>query len=96
MDILDLESWKEVTRGLYRYVIAANACYEICVWFHDLTADILNAKASLYITGEWNVPSSESYQGVTDFFSRECLLEDATLSECLEYAYTDEQHSNLR
>lgn len=25
----DLNNWKEVTRGLYRFVISTNACYEI-------------------------------------------------------------------
>lgn len=94
MDIRDFENWKQVTQGLYRYVTAQNAYYEICIWFHDWTEDIFNAKASLYITGVWTATDSESYQGAHDFFSRECLLEEATLSECLEYAYADEQQSN--
>lgn len=30
----DLKNWTEVTKGLYRYVLAANAAYEIHILYH--------------------------------------------------------------
>ena len=39
-----LENWREITKGLYRYVVAANCCYEIHVMYHAKETDILTAK----------------------------------------------------
>ena len=48
-----IENWKVVTKGLYRYVVAANVCYEIHILHHDHGTDILTAKSSLFIVGDW-------------------------------------------
>ena len=48
-----LENWTEVTKGLYRYVIGANCCYEIHVMYRDLRTDILSANCKLFIVGDW-------------------------------------------
>lgn len=84
----NLENWTEVTKGLYRYVIAANCCYEIHIlhWFDD--SDILTAKASLYLVGEWRAKDRVS------FFARECLLAEQPVFECLEAAVIDDEENN--
>ena len=84
----DLNNWKEITKGLYRYVIGCNVCYEIHImnWFTD--TDILAAKAKLYIVGEWK---NNIHNGAA--FEREFLIEN-TVQECIEYAYKDNQENN--
>lgn len=80
-----LENWKEVTKGLYRYVIAAGCCYEIHIMYHAKDTDILTANASLYIVGDWTSTKDNS-----KFFNRE-LLSNGTLASCLEKAVEDEE-----
>lgn len=80
--ISDLNQWNEVTRGLYRYVISAGACYEIHILYHANRTDILSANASLHIVGDWN-----GSDGV--FFERECLLEKSPVMACLGKAIED-------
>lgn len=87
--IKDLKNWVEVTRGLFRYIIAASVCYEIHLEHHYLDIDILTAKASLYIVGEW-YPEIKEGETKLDYFSRECLLAHNTVQECLEAAAKDE------
>lgn len=79
----NIESWKQVTKGLYRYVVAANVCYEIHILYHSTGTDILTAKASLYIVGEWYDNNKNS------FFERECLMDEQTVCECLIKAHED-------
>lgn len=79
-----LESWTEVTRGLYRYVVAAKVCYEIHILYWEDETDILTAKASLYLVGNWT-----SIPGRVSFFSREVLFAEQTVSECLKTAEKD-------
>ena len=78
-----IENWKEVTKGLYRYVIAPNVCYEIHILHHDRGTDVLTAKSSLFIVGDWTNQKGES------FTERECLLVEKPFAECLEKATTD-------
>ena len=78
-----LELWSVVTSGIFRYVAAANACYEIHVIHHDWGNDLLTATASLYIAGEWEA-----------YFERECLLLEKPLSECIEFAIKDYEENN--
>ena len=85
--IKNLENWKEVTKGLYRYVVAANACYEIHLLYHELYTDIMTAKASLFIVGDWLTKNGS-------FFERECLMKEKPLFECLNCAYEDERKAN--
>lgn len=84
----NLENWKEVTKGLYRYVIAANCCYEIHVLHWDHGTDILTAKASLYLVGKWRTKDRVS------FFERECLLAEQPVFECLKAAVDDDKENN--
>ena len=85
--IKDIAKWREVTKGLYRYVVAANACYEIHILYHSKETDILTAKASLFIVGDWQGKNG-------GFFERECLMKEKPLSECLNCAYDDERKAN--
>ena len=83
----DLNNWKEVTRGIFRYVVAAKVCYEIHILYHIHNTDILTAKASLFLVGEW------SGSGL-DFFERECLLNEQPVFECLAHAVKDDKENN--
>ena len=86
----DFKNWNEVTKGLYRYVIAANVCYEIHIKYHGQGTDILTAKASLFIAGDWNGDGKS-------FFERECLLQSRPVFECVKNAIADEKEiNNLR
>ena len=69
--------------GLYRYIIAAKACYEIHILYHSAGTDIMTAKASAYIVGEWASKENK------DFIERECLLSEQTVSKCLEAVVKD-------
>lgn len=84
----DLKNWREVTKGLYRYVIAANVCYEIHILFWNHDTDILTAKASLFIVGDWQ--SAE----LNSFLERECLLAEQPVFKCLAAAKKDDEVNN--
>jgi hypothetical protein len=81
----DIKNWTEITKGLYRYVVAASCCYEIYIMHHVKDTDILTANASLYIVGDWT-----SVKDKSTFFERELLL-DGPLLACLEKAVEDEK-----
>lgn len=82
--IKELDNWYEVTDGLYRYVVAAKVCYEIHILYWRDDTDILTAKASLYLVGNWTrIPER------TSFFSREILLAEQPVFECLKAAEKD-------
>ena len=81
----DLKNWTEVTKGLYRYVISANCCYEIHIMYHAKDTDILTANASLFIAADWYTTNSDC-----SFFERELLL-NGPLMACLEKAVEDEE-----
>ena len=83
--MIKLENWTEITKGLYRYVVAANCCYEIHIMYHAKGTDILTANASLYIVGDWCSAENNS-----KFFERELLL-NGPLAACLEKAIEDEK-----
>ena len=83
--MINLENWTEVTKGLYRYVVAASCCYEIHIMYHAKCTDILTANASLYIGGDW-----DSVNGQCSYFERELLL-NGPLAACLEKAVEDEK-----
>ena len=86
--MLILANWTEVTKGLYRYVIASNVAYEIHIIYWESDTDILTAKASLYIVGNWR-----QYDG-NSFFERELLLEEQPVFECLVAAEKDDKENN--
>ena len=79
----DLKNWTEVTKGLYRYVIAAGCCYEIHIMYHAKDTDILTANASLFIAADWYTTNSDC-----SFFERRLLL-NGPLMACLEKAVED-------
>lgn len=85
----DLNNWTDVTKGLYRYVISANCCYEIHIIYWCPDTDILTAKASLYLAGNWNTSNGDS------FFERELLLSEKPVFECLEAAVKDDKENNV-
>lgn len=81
-NLKDFSAWNEVTKGLYRYVIAPGACYEIHILYHSKDTDILTAKASVYIVGDWHGKDG-------NFFERECLLSEQPVFECVRKAVED-------
>ena len=83
--IRELRNWTEVTKGLYRYVVAASACYEIHIMYHAKDTDVLTANASLYIVGEWI-----SLENDSKFFERKLLLNGSVMA-CLEKAAEHEE-----
>lgn len=84
----DLKNWTEVTRGLYRYVIATKVCYELHILHWDYETDILTAKASVYLVGNWTQSNGNS------FFEREPILTEQPVFECLEAAEKDNAENN--
>lgn len=84
----NLSNWTEVSKGFYRYVVAANACYEIHISFWDESTDILTAMASLYITGSWLDEHKKS------FLTRECLMVNKPVFKCLELAVKDYEEND--
>lgn len=81
--MINLEDWKLITKGIYRYVIGANASYEIHILHHANDTDILTANANLYIVGDW-----KNHKTKENYFERELLLNN-TVQECLEEAGRD-------
>lgn len=91
--ITDIKNWTEVTRGLYRYVIAAKAAYEIHVMYLEDGMNLLDAPAQLFIVGEWYEKEKGS------FFERENLTPHAviateTVRSCLLVAKSDNEQNN--
>ena len=84
----ELKNWNEITKGLYRYVIAANAAYEIHILHWDFETDILTAKASVFLVGDWRQTNGNS------FFERETILAKRPVFECLEAAQKDNEENN--
>nr|DAE34493.1 MAG TPA: hypothetical protein [Caudoviricetes sp.] len=79
----DLNNWREVTKGLYRFVVCANVCYEIHINIRKFDTPLVKANASLFLVGDWI-----DKDGVS-FFARECLLEKQSVSDCIERAIKD-------
>ena len=69
----NFENWTEITKGLYRYVIGANVCYEIHILYHNKKRDILRANASLFVVGDWYDKTGKS------FFERDAITVYAIL-----------------
>ena len=84
----NIENWKEVTKGLYRYVIAPGACYEIHIIYWFKSTDLLTANAKLYIVGEY-----ENKDENKSFFERELLFNGPVMA-CLEASIEDDNKNN--
>lgn len=85
----ELEKWTEITKGIYRYVISAGACYEIHIqkWYHG--TDILTARSNLYIVGDWRTSKGEN------FFERELITEGQSVESCMMAAKKDFDENNV-
>lgn len=84
----NFKNWKEVTKGLYRYVVSSNVAYEIHIKYWNMKTDILSATASLFIIGDWHTKDGENIR------ERECLLDSAPLMACLAKAEEDDLENN--
>ena len=87
----DIKNWKEVTRGIYRYVIAAGVAYEIHILYWNHKTDLLNANAKLFIVGEWYEQEKDSFFEREELTSRTVVY---TVLECLELAKKDNEENN--
>ena len=83
--MIKLENWTKVTKGLYRYDVSDDCCYEIHIMHHAKDTDILSANASLYIVADWYTNNSDH-----SYFERELLL-NGPLMSCLEKAVEEEE-----
>lgn len=83
-----LENWVEITKGIYRYIISANAAYEIHLFYWDHSTDILSSNCSLFIVGDWRTKDGKNIR------KRECLLDHAPLSACISKAVEDDKENN--
>lgn len=82
-DMKRLEEWREPMRGIYRYVLASNACYEIHVTKHPVNVQIKDAIADLYLVGDWYNTEGDSE------FTRERLNSGITVEQCVAAALQD-------
>lgn len=85
LEILDFSNWIEVTEGLYKYALTKDSSYEIHVLYNPEGRDIMEARASLYITGYWR-----DYQkgDGSSYFQRKCLFA-GTVFECMSESAKD-------
>lgn len=51
--LLNIESWNEVTRGLYVYPAGTNVAYEMHIMYWDRETKLDSANTKLYLVGEW-------------------------------------------
>ena len=86
--MIKLEDWTEVTKGLYRYDVSDDCCYEIHIMHHAKDTDILSANASLFIVADWYSVSGHS------FFERRLLL-NGPLIACLEKMVEDKKEEMI-
>lgn len=86
----DFNNWTEVTKGLYRYVIAAGCCYEILILRHYSGTDILTAEAVLYMTGEW---TEQFKNNGKPYYDRDELAR-RPVAACVRAALEDNEENN--
>ena len=79
----EFKNWKEVTRGLYRFVISTNACYEIHINICKEGEPILTINSSLFLVGDFYDKNK------VHFFVRQCLLENRSVQKCIEKVIQD-------
>lgn len=80
-DIRDFKNWSEISKGYYRYVTAANACYEIMTVQQG--AKTGPDYYALYVAGDWRDQTGGSY------FKRETIRYSDSLEMCLAAAAKD-------
>ncbi len=79
----DLNNWKEVTRGLYCFVVGTNGCYEIHINICKEGEPILTTNSSLFLVNDFY---DKNDKNKVHFFARQCLLENRTVQKCIEKA----------
>lgn len=84
----ELDNWNEVSKGYYRFVIAANVAYEIFIEYWDHETPIETAKGSLCLIGEWYSKDK------THTTEREWLGKELPIQELLKIAYNDNNENN--
>ena len=84
----NFKDWIEVTEGIYRYAISANAAYEIHINYWNMKTNILSADASLYIVRNWH------YEGRANTVERKCLLDSMPVMACVGKAIEDSKENN--
>lgn len=85
----NIDNWDNPTKGLYRYIFSVSNCYEIVLTHYDTYRPIEEARAELYLAGEWF--KSNEQNGVKimkSYFEREKLT-SGTVKECLQEAAKD-------
>ena len=80
------EEEMDETEGLYKYALTKDSSYEIHVLYNPEGRDIMEARASLYITGCWR--DYQKNDG-SSYFKRECLLAGRTVLECMSESAKD-------
>jgi len=85
----NFENWTEITKGIYRYAISPGCAYEIYILYWDKSKDILNAKASAYIVGEWSYRDRN-----LNTLERELITTDTSVIECIKAAIADDEGNN--
>ena len=88
----NLNNWEEVTKGLYRYVIATNVSYEIHIKYWDHADSLENATSELFLVGDWH--HIKDSKNTTE---RELLSpkdKEITLKECILLAVQDNKENN--
>ena len=78
-----IKNWSEFAKGMYRFEISEDACYEIHILHHRKYMDVLDAIASLYFAREY----SETYR--CSYFGRDCISSGYTVSDCIRCAVND-------
>ena len=78
-DLINLENWKEISKGYYHFTINPRCAYEIVIKFWYESTNILTANADLYVVGEWDGDSG-------NFIKRELIL-SGPVCACLEKAF---------
>lgn len=84
MGILNIENWRYLSKGYYRYVVGANVCYEIQFIKHYFDKPISQAQANLYLVGDWHDQAMQ-----INYFERELLCGEKSVKELLECAKED-------
>jgi hypothetical protein len=73
----DLNTWTEITDGIYKYQIDVNFAYEIHILYWHHNTNIITARASLYL-----LDNRKSKKVLT----RTCISDSVTLDKCIEDA----------
>lgn len=85
LEVNNLKSWKEVTKGIFKFQVLTNKWYEIHIaqWNRDLVK-LGESDAKLFICGEYLGSQGR-------FFNRKFMIK-GNLDECLITAYSDNKN----